>query len=66
MVLSLHVQVTQLAGTHGVVLGIELVEALEGLSALMTEVGRRFGKEQQKPDPMYFFLIICEQLIGFP
>lgn len=34
VVLRLEVQITQLAGSHGVVLGIELVEALEGLSAL--------------------------------
>lgn len=34
VVLRLEVQITQLAGSHRVVLGIELVEALEGLSAL--------------------------------
>lgn len=35
VVLCLEVQITQLAGSHRVVLGIELVEALEGLSALL-------------------------------
>lgn len=35
VVLRLEVQITQLAGSHRVVLGIELVEALEGLSALL-------------------------------
>lgn len=34
VVLCLHVKVTQLAGSHWVVLCIELVETLEGLSAL--------------------------------
>lgn len=34
MVLSLHVKITQLAGSHGIVLGIEFIETLEGLSAL--------------------------------
>lgn len=35
VVLCLHVEVTKLAGTHWVVLGIKLVKTLEGLSALM-------------------------------
>ena len=34
VVLCLHVQVTQLTGSHGVVLGVEFVETLEGLSSL--------------------------------
>lgn len=34
VVLCLHVQITQLTGSHRVVLGVELIETLEGLSAL--------------------------------
>lgn len=34
MILSLHIQITQLTGPHWVVFGIELVKALEGLPAL--------------------------------
>lgn len=34
VVFCLQVEVTQLAGSHGVVLGIEFIETLEGLSAL--------------------------------
>lgn len=34
VVLSLHIKVTQLTGPHRVVLGIELIKALKGLSAL--------------------------------
>lgn len=34
VVLCLQIQVTQLTGSYGVVLGIELIEALEGLSSL--------------------------------
>lgn len=43
VVLRLEVQITQLAGSHRVVLGIELVEALEGLSALLK-------KQHKTPD----------------
>ena len=46
LVLRLHVQVTQLAGSHGVVLGVELVKTLEGLSALQRN-SRETGKEIQ-------------------
>lgn len=46
MVLRLHVQVTQLTGSHGVVFGVELVKALEGLSALQRN-SRETGKEIQ-------------------
>lgn len=34
MVLCFQVQVTQLTGSHWVVLGVEFIKALEGLSAL--------------------------------
>lgn len=34
VVLCLHVQVTQLTGSHGIVFGVELIETLEGLSSL--------------------------------
>lgn len=34
VVLCLQVQVTQLTGSYGVVLGIELIKTLEGLSTL--------------------------------
>lgn len=38
VVLCFQVQVTQLTGSHGIVLGIELIETLEGLSTLMRNV----------------------------
>lgn len=34
VVLCLHVQVTQLTGSHWVVLGVEFIKTLEGLSSL--------------------------------
>lgn len=44
VVLRLEVQITQLAGSHRVVLGIELVEALEGLSALLKKQHKNFRR----------------------
>lgn len=38
LVLCLEVQVTQLTGSHGIVLGIELIKALEGLSTLRRNI----------------------------
>jgi len=46
-VLRLHVQVPELAGTHRVVLGVELVKALERLSSLQEEEGGRKGGRRQ-------------------
>lgn len=38
VVFCLQVQVTQLTGSHGVVLGIEFIKTLEGLSALQVQI----------------------------
>lgn len=44
VIFCLQVQITQLAGSHRVVLGVELVETLEGLSALQKKTKQ---KQQQ-------------------
>lgn len=41
VVLCLHVQVTQLTGSDRVVLGVEFVETLEGLSSLQRNKTRK-------------------------
>lgn len=38
VVFCLQVEVTQLTGSHGVVLGIEFIKTLEGLSTLQVQV----------------------------
>lgn len=68
VVLRLEVQITQLAGSHRVVLGIELVEALEGLSALLK-------KQHKTPDKNFrrgrvgrgeccFFFFFSPKVVG--
>lgn len=45
VIFCLQVQVTQLTGSHGVVLGIEFVKTLEGLSTLQVQI-----KENERRD----------------
>jgi len=54
VVLCLHVQVTQLTGADRVVLGVELIETLEGLSSLQRNNEKRRALDHgRSPPPMF-------------
>lgn len=48
VVLCFQIQVTQLTGSHGIVLGIELIETLEGLSTLQRNIKDTRDLDQER------------------